>query len=142
VTDEQPIPKQVLVVRTDLKMRKGKTVSQGAHASGKVFFDTIPREELERGWPEGFSRIKLTIEVDKSMFLWLAGIFTKVCCRVDSEEELLEIYERAKAAGLPCCLITDAGRTEFHGVPTNTAVSVGPAMPEEIDPITGNLKLL
>jgi len=140
--DNEPLPKQVLVLRTDLKMRKGKTASQGAHASGKVFFDTIPRDALELGFPEGFERIRLTVEVDRPMFLWLAGIFTKVCCRADSEEELLEIYEKAKAAGLPCCLITDAGKTEFHGVPTNTAVAVGPAMPEDIDPITGHLKLL
>lgn len=139
---EEPLPKQVLVLRTDLKMRKGKMVSQGAHSSGKIFFDTIDREVLERGWPDGFSRVKLTIEVDKPMFLWLAGIFTKVCCRVESEEELLEVYERARAADLPCCLITDAGRTEFHGVPTNTAVAVGPAMPEDVDRITGHLKLL
>jgi peptidyl-tRNA hydrolase, PTH2 family len=139
---EAELPKQVLVIRRDLKMRRGKEVSQGAHASGKVFFDTIDREVLERGWPDGFSRIKLTIEVDKSMFLWLAGIFKKVCCQVRSEEGLLEIYERAKGAGLPCCLITDQGRTEFHGVPTHTAVCIGPALPEEIDPITGDLKLL
>lgn len=135
-------PKQVIVLRTDLKMRKGKMVAQGAHASGKVFFDTIPRDVLALGFPEGFERMRVNIEVNQAMFLWLAGIFTKVCCRVDSEEELLEVYERAKAARLPCSLITDAGRTEFHGVPTNTAVAVGPAMPEKIDPITGHLKLL
>lgn len=141
-TKEEPLPKQVLVVRTDLKMRKGKMISQGAHASGKIFFDTIPRDALEFGFPEGFERIRLTIEVDRSMFLWLAGIFTKVVCRVRSEEELLEVHERAKAAGLPCCLITDVGKTEFHGVPTKTAVAIGPAMPEEIDPVTGALDLL
>ena len=122
-------PKQVLVVRTDLQMRKGKMVSQGAHASGKVFFDTIPREALEVAFPEGFERVRLTIEVDRSMFMWLAGIFTKICCRVDSEAELLEIYEKAKAAGLPCSLIEDRGLTEFGGVPTKTCCSVGPAPP-------------
>ena len=31
--------KQVIVLRKDLNMRKGKMVAQGAHASMKVFFD-------------------------------------------------------------------------------------------------------
>lgn len=140
--EQQLGPKQVLVVRTDLQMRKGKMVSQGAHASGKVFFDTIPREALEVGFPEGFERVRVTLELDRSMFMWLAGIFTKICCRVDSEDELLEIYEKATTAGLPCVLIEDRGLTEFGGVPTKTCCAIGPAPPEEVDPITGHLKLL
>jgi len=31
--------KQVIVLRKDLQMRKGKMIAQGAHASMKVFFD-------------------------------------------------------------------------------------------------------
>jgi len=142
MTDEEPLPKQVLVLRADLKMRKGKMVAQGAHAAMKVFFDRIPDEVREKGWPEGFSRITIPIEINRHMFDWMFGIFTKVCCRVESEDELLALYEQAQGAGLPCCLITDAGKTEFHGVPTNTAVCIGPAMPEDIDPITRHLKLL
>ena len=33
--------KQVIVMRTDLHMRKGKMIAQGAHASMKVFFDQM-----------------------------------------------------------------------------------------------------
>jgi PTH2 family peptidyl-tRNA hydrolase len=73
---------------------------------------------------------------------WLEGRFTKVCVSVDSEQELIDIYEQAKSAGLLCSIITDAGLTEFNGVPTKTAVAIGPAYPEEVDPITRHLKLL
>ena len=32
-------PKQVIVIRKDLNMRKGKMIAQGSHASGKEFLD-------------------------------------------------------------------------------------------------------
>ena len=61
---------------------------------------------------------------------------------MDSEEELLKIYEKAKKAKLPCSLITDSGKTEFNGVPTNTVVVIGPDKSTKIDKITKKLKLL
>jgi PTH2 family peptidyl-tRNA hydrolase len=61
---------------------------------------------------------------------------------VDSHAELLEIFTKAKLAGIPCILITDNGTTEFHGVPTDTCIAVGPWDATEIDKITGGLKLL
>lgn len=73
---------------------------------------------------------------------WLEGSFTKVCVRVDSEEELLCVVKAAQEAGLLVQLCVDAGRTEFHGVPTPTCCAVGPDFSERIDPITGHLKLL
>src|SRR3954454_1089678 len=73
---------------------------------------------------------------------WLDGAFTKVCVRADSEEELLAVVEKAREAGVLVQLCVDAGRTEFHGVPTPTCSAVGPDYPERIDPITGHLKLL
>ena len=73
---------------------------------------------------------------------WFANSYTKVGVSVNSEEELLAIHAKAKAANLPCSLIQDIGKTEFGGVPTYTAVAVGPAYSDDLDPITGNLKLL
>ena len=58
-----------------------------------------------------------------------------------SEEDLLDLARRAHEAGLPYYLVTDSGRTEFHGVPTNTALGVGPAWGSELQPITGHLPL-
>lgn len=116
--------KQVIVLRKDLNMRKGKMCAMAAHAS----LDAILRD----------GKLKKNADIDA----WLEGRFTKICVSVDSEEELLEIYMKAKAQKLNCSLITDAGLTEFHGIPTKTAVAVGPGKPEAIDKITGNLKLL
>jgi len=58
------------------------------------------------------------------------------------QNHFYDIYNQAKEAGLYCSLIQDAGLTEFGGVPTYTAVAVGPAKNEDVDKITGELKLL
>ena len=68
--------------------------------------------------------------------------FTKITVSVDSEDELIDIYNKAKDAGLTVHLITDSGLTEFHGIPTKTCLAIGPNFSEKIDPITGHLKLL
>jgi PTH2 family peptidyl-tRNA hydrolase len=130
--------KQVLVIRADLNMRKGKMVTQGAHAAMKVFFDRMEDAgdgRLELGPQEGW-------DWHNAVKPWIEGIFTKACVRVDSEDEFFAIEAKAKAAGLPCAAIQDMGLTEFHGIPTWTALAIGPAEVTEIDKITGHLKLL
>ena len=117
-------PKQVIVMRTDLGMRKGKMIAQGAHASLKVLLDY----QDAMGWP--------------ARALWLENSFAKICVRVDSEEELLRVYAHALNEGLHAALIVDSGRTEFNGVPTRTCIAIGPEFPSKIDPVTGHLKLL
>ena len=72
---------------------------------------------------------------------WFARGVAKVCLYVDSEEELLAIDQKAKAAGLISALICDSGITEFHGRPTYTCLAFEPALPETVDPITGDLPL-
>ncbi len=152
--------KQVLVVRTRypdgkggfFKPRTGKLIAQGAHASMKVFLDrgdvgriydthlaTLFRRESEDG---DAGDPGILIHPTDAMVAWVQGIFTKVCVRADSEEQLLALRDQAVAAGLPHALIQDAGRTEFNGVPTYTCLAIGPAKAEDIDPITGDLKLL
>jgi PTH2 family peptidyl-tRNA hydrolase len=129
----EELPKQWIVLRKDLKMRKGKMVAQGSHGVLKVFL-----EQMVRGPEEG----KFTFYASGAVLAWLEGKFTKVCVGVQSEEELLEVYEKAKAASIMCTLITDAGLTEFDGVPTNTCVVIGPAYPSQVKDIVGDLKLL
>lgn len=118
-------------MRKDLKMGKGKMVSQGAHASMKVF--------LDRGtaWA-GLLSIPLTDDME----WWVTNSFTKVTLAANSEEELVSLYQKALDANLPCAMIEDEGRTQFNGVETKTAIAIGPADADEIDKITGNLKLL
>lgn len=125
--------KQVIVLRKDLNMRKGKMAAQASHASWATM--------LNRGYIHEGSKT-LTIPLTDEMMAWFSVRFTKICVGVGSEEELLAIYELARAKGLPCCLIKDAGLTEFSGVPTYTAVGIGPELSSNIDPITGHLQLL
>ena len=127
--------KQVIVIRKDLNMRKGKMVAQGSHASMKAvidsgFYTTLDGTEC------------LCIPLTSANKPWLTTNFKKVAVGVDSEQELIDIYNQACESGIECSLITDAGLTEFGGVPTITAVAVGPDYNEKIDAITSHLKLL
>lgn len=126
--------KQVIVMRTDLNMRKGKMIAQGAHAS--IAFLTNKMKY------KGFDPSKRIIDITPQEDAWMEGRFTKICVRVDSEEQLDEIHAKATEAGLVSHLITDAGLTEFDGVPTKTCLAIGPDYSEKIDVITGDLKLL
>lgn len=138
--------KQVIVMRKDLNMRKGKMIAQGSHASMAVLLysmrDNKPHTEYVPEIANGEYTMTLNVKEASPLDQWLRGLFTKIALSVDSEQELLRIHTEAKAAGLPTALITDAGLTEFGGVPTNTCIAIGPAKAEEIDKITGHLKLL
>lgn len=130
-------PKQMLVVRKDLNMRKGKIAAQVAHASLAVFLNMMKVSSNGMKVTRSFD-----IKKDDPINEWLSGSFAKICVSVNSEEQLLEVYQAARDKGLPCVLITDAGRTEFKGVPTKTCCAIGPALPEDLDPITKDLSLL
>ena len=122
--------KQIIVMRHDLKMRRGKQIAQGAHASMSFLCRRL--EDTGSVSLDDFSEAERT---------WLTGAFAKVCCRVDSEEELMEIHDKALEAGLQTHLITDSGKTEFQGEPTNTCLAIGPDEGKKIDEITGHLQL-
>lgn len=117
--------KQVIIVRTDLNMRKGKMIAQGSHASVNAIYRFIRDNHP----------LKNTIE------RWFQDGQTKIVVGIDSEEGLKQLYNQAQAAGLISSYIVDAGKTEFKQ-PTATAVAIGPADANVIDKITGNLKLL
>ena len=113
--------KQIIVIRKDLNMRRGKQIAQGAHASMKAALLHMDDERVKR---------------------WLAGQFGKIVVSVDSEEEFDQLKEKAKLAGLICEEIVDVGRTEFNGISTKTALGIGPDTPDKLGPITGHLRLL
>lgn len=123
-------------MRKDLNMRKGKMIAQGAHASLKAILDTGHVEGIRGSWEDQF-----VIPLDNPIYAWLTGNFKKVCVYVNSEQELLALYVKAKEAGIITALITDSGLTEFNGVPTNTCIAVGPDFEDKIDTITGGLPL-
>jgi len=114
--------KQTVVVRSDLKMGKGKMAAQVAHASLSAAEEAMRRrEEWYDEWKEGGQR--------------------KVVLKVQSEGELHEVFKKAKAAKLPASLIEDKGLTQLEPG-TVTCVGVGPGPDEAVDAITGKLKLL
>lgn len=130
--------KQVIIVRKDLNMRKGKLAAQVAHASLKVLLDHS--EKIDYGdWGVEY---KIEAEKNTPLYMWLCGAFTKVVLYVDNEIELIEIYNRVKNEHIQYALVIDSGKTEFNNVPTKTCLAVGPDFSGKIDKITGHLKLL
>lgn len=123
--------KQVIVVRKDLNMRKGKIAAQVAHAAMKFLVDDFD--------PAAGAMYR---KLDKSEKAWLNGAFAKVVVYCESEQELLALVEKAKLYSVTAKTIVDAGRTEFHGVPTLTCAAFGPDESYRLDSITGHLKLL
>ena len=113
--------KQVIVVRTDLDMGKGKIAAQVDHAC------VMGAEHVRKSNPEWFSR-------------WWVGQ-EKVVLKVVNLKELEEIKRSAIEFNLPWSEITDAGHTQI-APGTTTCISIGPAPEEKIDKITGDLKLL
>lgn len=124
--------RQVLVVRHDLNMRRGKLAAQAAHASMSC---------LTRAPGALLDGQTLTVQLGAELQAWLAGSFKKVTLYVKSETELLELQTKAQAAGLTTHLIQDSGLTEFGGVPTYTVLAIGPHAKASLDPITGHLPL-
>lgn len=125
--------KQVILIRKDLKMRRGKEIAQGSHAA-MAFLS----ERLRRGLRD-LRAVSALVELSEVERHWLLHGMAKVCLRVNSEEELLHHHRRALEVGLTSHLITDSGRTEFGGVPTLTACAIGPDEVDAIDRITGDL---
>jgi PTH2 family peptidyl-tRNA hydrolase len=133
--------KQIIVIRKDLNMRKGKMISQGAHASMAVFFNLIKSQNGVKQNDETSFSYSFSSD-SKAIFNFINYRFKKITVYVNSLEEMLELERKAKEAKLLSALITDAGLTEFNGVPTITALAIGPAFNDELDPITKDLPLL
>ncbi len=111
--------KEVILVRNDLKMPKGKMAVQCMHAA-----------------------VEATLKSEKDKIkAWRADGMKKIVLRVDSEKELIQFNQIAKDNGFVTSLITDAGKT-FFKEPTKTCLAIGPDSEEKIDKITGKLKLI
>lgn len=114
--------KQVIAVRTDLDMSRGKTAVQVAHgALSAAERARIARQDVWKAWINEGQK--------------------KVAVKVASESELLDLKRLAVVHRLPNALVEDAGMTELPPG-TITVLGIGPALSEEVDKVTGNLKLL
>ena len=113
--------KQVIAVRTDLKMGKGKIAAQVGHAC-----------------------VLGAIHVKKSHPEWYAQWWDeqkKIVVKVSGIKELHQVKRHAMDLNLPWSEISDAGHTQL-APGTSTCISIGPAPGNLIDKITGDLKLL
>lgn len=136
--------KQVIVVRKDLNMRKGKIAAQVAHASMSFIVkgSLADWRKADPSLPPD-RRYVLHKVLSELEGIWLAeDDFTKIVAAANSEQELVGLILKAREAGIVVHDIYDAGRTEFHGVKTLTCAAFGPAEVERLDPITGGCKLL
>lgn len=130
--------KQVIIIRKKFPdgkggnkgMRRGKEIAQGSHASGAF----LVRRLRDKG------KVDLN-DLSEEVKIWIENGFTKVCLKIDTEEEIKELHKRASEKGLESHFIVDSGRTEFGGEKTITALSIGPNYREDIDEITSDLKL-
>ena len=135
--------KMMIVMRRDLKMRKGKIAAQAGHAC----IDAILMALNKEGRMNDFELISDEIALKKTdkpsspLSDWFMYGCAKVCVYVDSEEALLDIAQKAKEKGIIASVITDAGMTEFHGVPTKTCLALEPLASEIADELTGDLPL-
>lgn len=111
--------KQVIIIISDLGMSRGKLAAQACHASLGAY-KRVEEHKIK----------KWELEGEK-----------KVIVQVNSQEDLFEVYELVKAAGIPSYLVTDAGHTELPPS-TVTCLGVGPEEDDTIDKITQDLKLL
>lgn len=111
--------KQVILIRTDLKLGKGKIATAAAHASIASFLKSD--------------------ENDKE--LWLQEGMKKIVLKVSSEKELFEFYRKFRKENLPCEIIVDRGLTQVKPG-TKLALGCGPVQDKKIDKFTKKLKLL
>ncbi len=111
--------KQVIIIRTDLKMGKGKLAAEAAHASLAAFLKA--KEEDRQSWIESGMK--------------------KIVLKAGGEKELVSAFREMKKEKLPAELIADRGLTQISPG-TKTAIGCGPVEEKNIDKITGKMKLL
>ena len=133
----------MIVVRRDLKMRKGKIAAQAGHACIDAILMALNKEGRMNDFEMTVDGIVLK-NIDKPsspLSDWFMYGCAKVCVYVDSEESLLDIAQKTKDKGIIASVITDAGMTEFHGVPTKTCLALEPLPADIADELTGDLPL-
>lgn len=111
--------KQVIVLRGDLKLSKGKAAAQAAHASLAAF------RKADK----------------KTAALWDKEGSKKVVLKTSSLEQMLALEEKCSSLKLPHAIIADAGLTEMKPG-TITALGIGPGRDGDINKVTGSLALL
>jgi PTH2 family peptidyl-tRNA hydrolase len=117
-------------------MRVGKACSQASHASMAFLTRTVM-------FGTGHFIYKISpMEFKMEAEDWLQNSFRKICVYVNSEQELLDIHQKALDNGLISHIVEDNGATEFNGVKTLTCCAIGPHWEEKFKEVTDHLPLL
>lgn len=116
-----------LVVRTDLKMEKGKAAAQCAHAALGCY-RLIATDPLKKSYNPTMTQ------------RWLSGGQAKITLKCQNKEMMDELYAKALSLDVNACVIHDAGRTQIEPG-SATVLGIGPAPKAILDQITGDLKL-
>ena len=126
-------PKQVILVRRDLRMKRASIAALVAKASAEFFLDN---DESSRG-------DKLSVNLTPQESEWISSGSTRIVLGVPSESALKTLAFKAEVAGLQCYQITGGAPDKFDADfgPETLVVAIGPDESDKIDEITGNLKL-
>ena len=114
--------KQIIVVRSDLKLSTGKLAVQVAHAAVECAL------ESKKNNSKWFNK-------------WYREGSKKVVVKVNSENEFYSLKDQAEKLNIVTKIIEDAGYTEIPPG-TKTALGIGPAPKNIIDQVTKDLLLL
>lgn len=145
--------KQIILVRKDIKLPKGKLGAQTAHASlgvvkKLILADKLNPHKIETEWKVARWWNNLAANSDNPPHLpgnyiaeWWTGSWTKVCLALDKLDDLDPLLDKCTEAGLIYDIVTDNGLTIYHGVPTITCIGIEPSSAEILDPIFQQLKL-
>ena len=137
--------KQMIVMRRDLKMRKGKIAAQAGHACVEAVLMALAREgrlDQVRVTPSGnWVYLDEGDMAPTPLADWFDAGVAKVCVYVDGEDALLDIAAQGRERGFVCALVQDAGLMEFHGETTYTRLAFEPLRADQVDPATGDLPL-
>lgn len=137
--------KQMIVMRRDLHMRKGKIAAQAGHACVEATLLALAREgrldQVRVAPAQNWVYLEDDGTPETPLTRWFDAGVAKVCVYVDGEDALVDLARRGRELGFAVALVRDAGYTEFHGEPTFTCLAFEPLAPEQIDPLTGELPL-
>ncbi len=111
--------KQVIIVRQDLKLPKGKMATQAAHASVDAVMKTS--KDIVQAWKQEGMK--------------------KVVVKVKDLSELVRYENIARDEKVKFAIITDAGKTTVEPG-TVTCMAIGPDEEDKIDKVTGQLPLM
>jgi peptidyl-tRNA hydrolase len=157
--------KQAIVVRTDLDMNAGKSGAMIAHVAMTYILQQLvwkqaePIEEPEVFKATGFflpEQYRWMTEpdvvagetADYNPIDHLAGSpkfkgqlsIAKVVLQVAGLDELCQVEQKAREAGLIVHSVVDSGHSH-NDAGTHVACAIGPYWPEQLDPITKKLSL-